>query len=247
MKFEAVGFDYGNTLVLDPFEKVMSLKANDFVKIMEKNGYEITKKKLIDVWRDVNLNVNYPFCSHFAQEIPLLRELLERLGVKRNDCYKISQQLLVAYRSGLKQVLKKDAKIEKTKEVLEVLKNRGKKLFIISNEKVHTLNAQLYWTGLYKFFDRIIVSQKLGVEKPEIRIFKYALKFFDFPNDRILFVGDDPLRDIKPAKSIGLKTALLEHPKEMSCSWRAYDVILEGEEKPDFVIKDLSELLNIVK
>jgi hypothetical protein len=33
-KVQGIGFDYGNTLVNDPFDKVMKLKANDFIRIM---------------------------------------------------------------------------------------------------------------------------------------------------------------------------------------------------------------------
>jgi HAD superfamily hydrolase (TIGR01549 family) len=248
MKLDGIGFDYGNTLVLDPFDKVMKLKGVDFVRLMEKNGYEVAKKKFVDAWSEVNRNLNYPFCSHFAQEIPLIRAMLEKLGVRKTDRYKISQSLLVAYRSGLKYVLRNDAQIERVKEVLEELRQRGKKLFILSNERIDTINSQLYWTGLGKFFEKVIVSQKLGVEKPDLRIFRYMIRLFDLPKERILYVGDDPERDIKPAKEMGIRAALLEHPKTMSAAaWRDYGFELKGNERPDFVIKELGEVLRFVE
>jgi HAD superfamily hydrolase (TIGR01549 family) len=248
MKIDGIGFDYGNTLVLDPFEKVMQHKGFDFVRILEKNGYEVAKKKFVDAWSGVNRNLNYPHCSHFAQEIPLVRAALEALGVKKTDRYRISQQLLVAYRSGLKYLLRNDTRIEGVRAVLEELMKRHKKLLILSNERIDTINSQLHWTGLARFFDRVVVSQRLGIEKPDPRIFKYMVRLFDLPKERILYVGDDPGRDIRPAKEIGIKAALFEQPKEMSAAaWRDYSFELKENEKPDFVIKDLGELLQIVE
>jgi HAD superfamily hydrolase (TIGR01549 family) len=214
---------------------------------MEANGYEVAGKKFTGVWSDVNRNLNYPFCSHFCQEIPLIRAVLEKLGVKRKDRFKISQQLLASYRGGLKYVLRNDPTLGRTKGVLAELKGRGKKLMILSNEKIYTLNAQLGWTGLAEFFEKIIISRRLGIEKPDLRIFKYMLRAFDMPAERILYVGDDPERDVKPAKETGLKACLLEQPKESANPWRNYGFELKENEKPDFVIKNLDELLDLVE
>jgi len=248
MKVDGIGFDYGNTLVSDPFDMVMKLKALDFIRIMEANGYDVDRKKFVDTWSRVNINLSYPHCSHFAQEIPLIKGMLEALGVKKNDRAKISQQLLVAYRSGLKYVLRNDKRIERVRYVLGELKKSKKKLFIVSNERPDTIGMQLQWTGLAKFFDKIIVSKRLGIEKPDLRIFRYMVRAFDLPKERVLYVGDDPQRDIRPAKELGLKAVMLEQPKDMTAkSWRDYNFELKGSEKPDAVIKDLAELLAIVE
>jgi len=247
MQADGIGFDYGNTLVMDPFDMVMKMKSIDFMRIMENNGYEVSAKRFVNVWEDINMNVNYPFCSHFSQEIPLIKIFLEKLGVRKQDRHRISQQLLVAYRSGLKYVLKNDQALARTKYVLSELRKRGKKLFMLSNEKVDTLNAQLEWTGLARFFAKIIISKRLGIEKPDHRIFGYMIKSFDLPKERIVYVGDDPMRDIKPAKELGIKAILIERPKEMSSCWKSYNYELKDNEKPDFVIKDISELLQIIE
>jgi HAD superfamily hydrolase (TIGR01509 family) len=247
MRIGGIGFDYGNTLVSDPFEKVMRLKACDFVKTMEANGYEVAGRKFVKAWSDVNRSLNYPFCSHFAQETPLIKAVLEKLGARKKDRTGVAQQLLVSYRIGLEYVLKRDPDVAKVKAVLGELRRRKKKLMILSNERIDTLNAQLDWTGLGGFFDKVIISRKLGIEKPDPRIFRHMIRAFDLPEGRILFVGDDPERDIRPAKALGMKAVLLEQPKESAASWRNYAFELGEEEKPDFVIKSLEELLDIVE
>lgn len=248
MKVDGIGFDYGNTLVTDQFDNVMKLKSLDFVRVLEANGYEVNGKKFVKAWTDINAKVNYPYCSHFAQETRLIKVLLESLGVKKADRNKLSQQLLVAYRSGLKYTLKNDKRIAKVRDVLADLKSRGKKLIILSNERMDTIDVQLRWTGLWRFFDRVIVSERLKVEKPDPRIFNYMIKAFDMPKERILYVGDDPQRDIRPAKHMGIRAVMLERPQAMSAAaWRDYSVQLAESEKPDYVIKDLSEILKIVE
>jgi HAD superfamily hydrolase (TIGR01662 family) len=242
MKIEGIGFDYGNTLVIDPFDKVMKLKANDFVAIMEANRYEISGRKLVKAWSEVNGRMNYPFCSHFCQEIPLVRAVLERLKVKRSDRFRICQQLLVSYRSGLKYVLKNDPAIPSVRNALAELKRKGKRLIILSNERVYALDMQLQWTGLAGYFEKIIASGKLGIEKPDPRIFRNMVRAFDLPESKILFVGDDPERDIRPAKALGMKACLVEQPGSRANAWRDYAFKLADKEKPDFVIRSIEEL-----
>ena len=247
IKADGIGFDYGNTLVSDPFERVMKLKALDFVRVLEANGYEVVGKKFVKAWAEINKNVNYPYCSHFSQEIPLIKALLESLGVKKTDRNKLSQPLLATYRSGLKYVMKNDKSITHARDVLAELKRRGKKLMIMSNERMDTIEVQLRWTGLWRYFDRIIVSERLRLEKPDQRLFTYMMKAFDMPKERIMYVGDDPERDIRPAKALGMKAVMLEQPQELGNTWRNYNATLGENEKPDAVIKELSELLQIVQ
>ncbi len=248
MKVDAVVFDYGNTLVLDPFEKVLILKAYDFLKVMEKNGYEVSKKRFFEAWKKINETVNHPFCSHFAQDTRFLKIVLEKLGVPKNKRGELSHQLLVVYRSGLKYVLRKDKRVAEVKDILSGLKKKGKRLYVLSNEMNDMLNMQISFTGLHKFFNKIISSESVGFEKPDPKIFRHMLNIVGPPEENIVYVGDDPEGDIKPAKALGMKAILLKLPNAMSIKgWRDYNFRLKAKEKPDFVIKDLSELLDIVE
>lgn len=247
MTVQAVVFDYGNTLVLDPFDKVLDLKAYDFLRVMERNGYEVTKKRFIEAWKKVNETLNYPFCSHFAQDKRFLRVTLEKLGVSKTKRNGIASQILVVYRKGLKYVLRKDKRLSKVKGVLSGLRKEGKKLYILSNEMVDTLNMQISFAGLRRFFDKIISSESVGFDKPDPKIFRHLLNVVGLPEGRIVYVGDDPERDIKPSKTFGMKAILFKLPNEMGIKgWRDYNFRLKAKEKPDFVIKDLEELLEIL-
>ena len=53
--------------------------------------------------------------------------------------------------------------------------------------------------------------------------------------EEILFVGDNPGRDIAGAKKVGMKTALAK-----------YGQVVEGKEKADFELESISGILSIV-
>lgn len=248
MKAEAVIFDYGNTLLLDPFGKVLDLKAYDFLKVMERNGYEVSGKRLTDSWGRVNRDVNYPFCSHFSQESPLIEKALERMGVKEKDRRRIAGQLLAVYRTGLKQVIKKDERLEEVRRVLGILRDRRKRLYMLSNERADSLSMQVSWAGLAGFFEKAVASETVGIEKPDPRIFRHMLNVAGLPEGKVVYVGDDPERDIKAPKSLGMGAILLRLPEGMSVkAWRDYGFRLKEKEKPDSVIRDFREILDLIE
>ena len=84
-------------------------------------------------------------------------------------------------------------------------------------------NAQFYTPYLFKWFldsslddlgfhpDLIFFSYKYGYAKPSSFMFTAAadtLKVMGVPEHSVLYVGNDMLNDIYPAKTVGFKTAL---------------------------------------
>jgi FMN phosphatase YigB (HAD superfamily) len=86
------------------------------------------------------------------------------------------------------------------------LKGKGYKLGIVSDgtidEQIYTLSKM----GIIKFFDTIIISEAIGVNKPEPRIFEAAINDLAIEHENIFFIGDDFKNDIVGGKKCGLKT-----------------------------------------
>lgn len=55
----------------------------------------------------------------------------------------------------------------------------------------------------------ILVSGEHGRRKPDSDLFRWAAEALEAPPERILFVGDDPRRDIRGARAAGMRTAWL--------------------------------------
>ncbi len=93
-----------------------------------------------------------------------------------------------------------------------------------------------------KFFDEIIISDEIGIRKPNPRLFSYALDKLNVKPDETLMVGDRLDNDIEPARAINIHTALIHRKTK-------YDVESEKRSKikPEFEIQSLSELTPILE
>jgi putative hydrolase of the HAD superfamily len=93
--------------------------------------------------------------------------------------------------------------------VLRRLRGMGLKLYVVSNWDVQLLKVlkDLVWM---RYFDGVVASAVLGVEKPDRKIFEEALRISGVSRDRAVHVGNDPITDIKGAAEAGIDTVLVD-------------------------------------
>jgi putative hydrolase of the HAD superfamily len=91
--------------------------------------------------------------------------------------------------------------------------------------------------GLDKRTTCLFVSETFGVKKPDPAIFHAAAACLGLAPAGILFVGDNPIADIVGAHAAGMPAAWLHRDQ----SWPS-----EIEEKPEFVINSLGELVGVL-
>jgi putative hydrolase of the HAD superfamily len=110
---------------------------------------------------------------------------------------------------------------EGTHEALERLKSAGLKLGIVSNADGRVA-ADAKRFGLAEFFDVIIDSHVVGVEKPNPKIFQFALDALEVPPEEAMYAGDIYTIDMLGARAAGIAGKLIdqhgmyhwiEHPK----------------------------------
>lgn len=81
---------------------------------------------------------------------------------------------------------------------------------IITNGFTALQTARLDRVGLRHHFDPLVISEELGVAKPDVRIFEHALALMgDPPREQVLMVGDNPYSDIRGGLDAGLHTCWL--------------------------------------
>lgn len=97
------------------------------------------------------------------------------------------------------------------------------------------LNTVLEEFGLDGLFRDVIESAKVGVRKPDLRIFSLGVKALGLSPESVMVVGDSFTKDIIPASEIGCKTAWLEGE-----GWTEEDF---DRQLPDMVIADISMLV----
>lgn len=92
---------------------------------------------------------------------------------------------------------------------LDRARARGVKTAIISNSE-GMLEGLFRELGIRDHFDLVVDSGLVGVEKPDPRIFGFALAHFGVPAARALHLGDIFATDIAGARAAGLRHALID-------------------------------------
>lgn len=92
-------------------------------------------------------------------------------------------------------------------EVREVLETLSKhyRLGIVANQSSSVRELLQEWR-IESYFQFIILSEEVGLSKPNTTIFTLALQKANIPADRVVYVGDRYDNDILPAKSLGMWT-----------------------------------------
>lgn len=92
-------------------------------------------------------------------------------------------------------------------EVRDVLETLSKhyRLGIVANQSSSVRELLKDW-GIEAYFQLLILSEEVGLSKPDTTIFTLALQKANIPADRVVYVGDRYDNDILPAKSLGMWT-----------------------------------------
>jgi len=98
------------------------------------------------------------------------------------------------------------------------LQSLGMPMAVLSNGNPAFQMAKLKACGAAPFFrrDRILISGSLGFEKPDPRAFTELASRLDLPTGQVLFIGNDPDRDIDGALGAGMQACLIRHPGELA-------------------------------
>ncbi len=82
---------------------------------------------------------------------------------------------------------------------------RHVKVAIITNGTTQRQKAKIMNTHLNHYFDTIMISEEVGLTKPDKRIFELALNQLNVQPEEALFIGDDLEKDIGGCQNAGMK------------------------------------------
>jgi putative hydrolase of the HAD superfamily len=94
-------------------------------------------------------------------------------------------------------------------ETLTELRNSRFRLGVVSNGSSAAQRTKLAVTGLDQAFDLIVISDEVGLKKPDPRIFALATTSLGVSPSECLFVGDNPIKDVCAARDFGMRAAWL--------------------------------------
>ena len=219
---KAVTFDLDMTLI--DFLKLKKKSSDAAAKAMIKAGLKMhpdqCKKELFE---------------HYMMDIEgddVFTDFLKK-------CNQYSERILAAginaYLKTKKNHLRPYPAVKKT---LRKLKKKGIKLAIVTDAPRLKAYIRLDAMGIADLFDIVVGFEDTNKKKPNKLPFKKALELLAIRPDEALHVGDWPERDIKGAKSLGMKTCLANY---------GYAVHNYGKYvEPDYKINRFEELLKII-
>lgn len=113
------------------------------------------------------------------------------------------QTLNSAFLTAMAQIC---APLPGARELLSALQGKAK-LGIITNGFTELQTVRLQRTGLQHHFDILVISEKVGIAKPDVGIFEHALELMGHPaREQVLMVGDNPHSDIQGGINAGIHT-----------------------------------------
>jgi HAD superfamily hydrolase (TIGR01662 family) len=127
------------------------------------------------------------------------------------------------------------------RETILELDRRGYILGIIANTITETeIPDWMESDGLTKYFKAVVLSSKVAIRKPNPEIYWEAARRVGVDPCKCAYVGDNPVRDVEGTQAAGFgMMILLMEPATLAKEPPT------GEVKPDYVIRETKELLDI--
>ena len=88
-------------------------------------------------------------------------------------------------------------------QILQEVKSRGYKVFVLSNLSGYAHEAVLRHAGFFDLFDGAIFSYQVGFAKPDPEIYQALLTKYNLVADECVFI-DDLVKNIDAGKALGI-------------------------------------------
>lgn len=221
--FKAVLFDLDNTLL-------------DFLTFKKETAKAAAKAMIKQGLPDDEINVYGKIFSVYdvkgIEYQKTFYEVVKQYDLEVNLAEKIQQAGILAYLQRKSEVLRPYPMVKPT---LRKLREKGIKLGIVSDGPRNKVWQRLIITGLENEFDFVITHSDTQEFKPHSSAFRVALKRLGVLPDAVLFVGDNPARDIKGAKAAGMRTCLAK-----------YGQTFKSSDIADYEIEKFEDLLRLI-
>jgi len=211
-----------------------------------------TKITVEEVYNDYNLEKyfdSFPvFFSFYHANVSKLWDMynkgqitkdeiqIERFGVSLRHIPDFNESRIKEINEDyIQRVMQKDTLIDGAIDLLDYLKPRYK-IHILSNGFTEMQYKKMESAGISQsYFDNIILSDIVGVNKPHPDIFRYALNKTGTIAKQVIMIGDNLQTDILGALNSGIDQI-----------WFNPENKLSGDIKPTYTINWLSEITEIL-
>lgn len=220
-QYKAVYFDRDNTLTYrneEAYKKYYTL-----VESVSKKEFKMDKKRMFEIFSNIKqkgFNTNT-----YENEVEFYKEYYKE--VLNEECGYVDEEIVTEIFNTM--WLKDRALFDDVIDTFKAIKEKGLKIGIISDTGL-SLKATLVALGLDDYIDCYTCSKEVGVMKPEPKIYLTALDKLGLKAEECIYV-DDYDEEVLGAQDLGFK---------------AFRINRSEENKQDFDIKSLKEIIKII-
>ena len=159
-------------------------------------------EKIKDRYKDVNLqlwkDLEKGAVDKDRLKVVRFEKIIEEFDLKYNP-YEMSELYLKKLGEGI-------FPFEATEKLCEYLHSKYK-VGIVTNGIKEVQHSRIENSAISKYIDKIIISDEVGVNKPDKRIFEYAMNYFEIMDkSEVIMIGDSLGADIKGGQNAGIDT-----------------------------------------
>ena len=183
----------------------------DLGKVIVKFKVENLFKKFFKTDREIKYFLNN-ICTwdwHIQQDTKYDTSKAADSLIKKYPNYKIPIEAF--YGRFLEMI---DGIYEENLKIALNLKKKGKKIYILSNFPGDQFDNFMKQNKFLNEFDDMIISGKVGLKKPDKRIYELAIKKFDCNPSKTLFIDDRP-ENTEAAQNLGINIITLDDPGKL--------------------------------
>lgn len=194
-------FDYPKTeetAFRNTFEELGFFVESELGNAKKEEIYE----KIKDRYKDVNLqlwkDLEKGAVDKDRLKVVRFEKIIEEFDLKY-DPYEMSELYLKKLGEGI-------FPFEATEKLCEYLHSKYK-VGIVTNGIKEVQHSRIENSAIAKYIDKIIISDEVGVNKPDKRIFEYAMNYFEIMDkSEVIMIGDSLGADIKGGQNAGIDT-----------------------------------------
>ncbi len=203
-------------------------------------GLKIERQKALILIQEIVDEYGSNSSKHYDYFIRRLT-LYENYAITFNEQVRYITAAVMAYHA---QKIKHIQLYDDVLKCLEKLKKSSNKTAIITDGIPIKQYEKILRLGIDDLIDLVVISDEIGIRKPNPELFSYCLKKFKVKGHETIYVGDNIYKDIIPANFKKIHSVYIHRGGK-------YDTNVTGEtiseeNKPDHEISGLDELFNII-
>jgi putative hydrolase of the HAD superfamily len=236
-----VGFDLDDCLFdssgLSERARIKGIEA--MINLGLKINYHEAVKNIKEIVQEYGSNSSKHY-DYFIRRLNQIKDWEE--GVSYNDQYKYIAAAVMAYHEEKVKSIRLYNDVE---GCLKKLVTLSIKIAVITDGIPIKQYEKILRLGIEKYFDLIIISDEIGIRKPNPELFKYWLEKFGVEGKETIYIGNRIDMDIHPANISNINSVYINRGGK----YDSLNSTLKRKEefKPNFEILNLNEIFEIIE